>query len=231
MRRIAYLVAMVVLLLNAQAQNGVRNEAVIWYQFSETVNLSDKWDATFVVQYRDFVQRDKDYHLFLSSALSRKLGNGFGIGAGFTNLNINRVVGANYMLVPELRPFQQITFGSKLEKLQFNWRFMIEERYFRKATNGELISGYDFNFRIRNLTKITIPLSQSFDLALSTEVLINGGGNANLNVFDQNRSMVLGGYKTGKLKLSTGYMHWAALTGGDVLENRHTWMIMASHSL
>ena len=159
-----------------------------------------------------------------------KLGRGFSASLGFMNLNINRFVDNKYVLVPELRPVQSIQLSYPINKSAFSWRLMTEQRFFRKAANGELANGYIHNWRFRNRFAYTHFLSEKLKLILSSEVMINAGDIV-INIFDQHRMQAMFTYGIGKWNVATGYMHWFFQTPANHHENRHTWMAGLSHSL
>ena len=106
---------------------------------------------------------------------------------------------------------------------------MVEERYFRNASNGELVDGYTFMWRFRNLVKFGFPLSDNLGLNLSSEIFLHAGKNSP-NILDQHRTMVMFNRKFDKISLSMGYMHWFFQNPGDVYENRHTWVFGVSQT-
>ncbi|MEQ9230219.1 MAG: DUF2490 domain-containing protein [Cyclobacteriaceae bacterium] len=207
-KKLALGVSVCLLSLGSIAQS--TNEAVIWYQYNENIKLSEKWSAGLGFQYRDLVERDKDYHLFFSAGFTRILPNGFSVGAGLMNLNVNQIVAEDYLLVPEMRPYQQVGYSAKFDKISFKWRFIAEERFIRNVENGKLISGHTFSFRFRNLSEIGIPVYKGFSLTAGTEIFFNAGGAPRLNVFDQDRTALLCNFPAGEWKLSTGLgsAHW-----------------------
>ena len=208
----------------------ITNEPIIWTQYTQNIKFSDLYRGTFAMQHRAFVEREKGYHLFFSAGVSRKLNHGFSVGAGFINLNINQFVDTDFVLVPELRPFQSIAFGQAVGKSSFSWRFMVEERFFRNAADGELVSGFNQNWRFRHKAQYNQYLANKLRLILSSEIMFNAG-NININIFDQHRTQVMLGYIFGKLSASMGYMHWFFQTAANVHENRHTLIIAFAHSI
>lgn len=217
--------------LSKAQEKVVVDEGVIWTSLSEKVKVNDNWGLSGAFQYRNFVDREDVFHLFFTVGATRKLSNGFSIGGGFTSLNIHRDVDGTSLLVPEIRPYQSLQFTYPMDKSKFNWKAMVEERFFRRTGNGELQSGYDGNWRFRNKFQFTFPLAASLNLELSSEVMFNTGERININVFDQHRGIVQFHYALGAFKVSTGYQNWFFQTGAGVHENRHTWLIGLTHSL
>lgn len=162
--------------------------------------------------------------------MTRKLKEGFSAGAGFTNLNINQFVDTDFVLVPELRPYQSIAFSKPVGKSSFSWKFMVEERFFRKAADGQLVDGYTYWWRFRNKAGFKQYLSDKWSFTLSSEIMFHAG-DVNINLFDQHRTQFLFGYNFGNLSTSFGYMHWFFQTPANRHENRHTLVIAFTHSI
>ena len=208
----------------------IKSEFIVWNQFTQKVKFNDKYSGTFLTQYRAFTDREKGYHLFFSLGVTRKLDHGFSVSLGFSNLNINQYVDTDFVLVPELRPFQSIQRTTPINKSSISWRLMIEERFFRNAENGELVNGYFQNWRFRKKLKYTQYISDRFNLILASEIMINAG-NVNINIFDQSRTQFLLNYSRERFSIETGYMHWFFQTPTNFHENRHSLVIALTHSI
>jgi len=215
--------------LSAQERN-LTSEFVIWNQFTQKVKFNGKYSGTFAGQYRAFTDRENGYHLFFTAGVTRKLKNGFSVSAGVSNLKINRFVDTDFVLVPEIRGFQSIQFSFPIDRSSFSWRLMTEQRFFRNAANGELVSGYFHNWRFRNKFSYSQYLSEKLSLIISSEVMVNAG-KVIVDVLDQHRAQLLFGYDFGSFNIKTGYMHWFFQTSANDHENRHTWVISLTHSL
>lgn len=216
-------------LLVSVVQAQVVDETVLWTNYTVKKSLDSTQQLSFNVQRRDFLDRDNFYHLYFNLAYSRRISNGFGLTGGMINLNINRFVDTDHVLVPEIRPFQRIQYARSFKKSKVYWHFMIEERWRRNASQGELIDGYRFNFRYRNMLRYQFVLIKGLQLQLSTEVYFNSGKEGG-PPFDQHRGSVLGIFKVGGVDVSAGYRHWAVQTGDLVMENRHVIVLGVSHS-
>ncbi|MBC6399891.1 MAG: DUF2490 domain-containing protein [Ekhidna sp.] len=211
-------------------ERNLSSEFILWTYLTQKIKFSDTYSGSIGTQYRSFTDRAGDYHLFFFAMITGKLGHGFSASLGFMNLNINQFVDTEHVLVPELRPVQSIQFSYPINKSAFSWRLMTEQRFFRKAANGELVNGYIHNWRFRNRFAYTQFLSEKFKLIWSSEVMINAG-DIGVNIFDQHRTQAMLTYDIGKWNVESGYMHWFFQTSANHHENRHTWMIGLSHSL
>lgn len=208
---------------------GVINETILWTNYSGKIEINEQWSAGVQVQRRDFLDRDNTYHLLFSASATRKLKNGFGLSGGFINLNINQPVGTNHVFVPEYRPFQRIQFAQNFDKSKVYWHMMIEERWRRNAADGELVDGYRFNFRYRNMFRFQFPVAGKLDAQLISETHVNSGREAG-PLFDQHRGSVLGVVNMDNMTVSFGYMQWVIQTDALVVENRHTIVLSVNHS-
>lgn len=217
------------LIINAQDRT-VINESVVWTQYTLKGKLSDNYSWSFASQYRAFLDRENGYHLFFTAGVTRKLNYGFSVGAGFTNLNINQFVDTDFVLVPELRPYQSVAFTMPVGKSSFSWKFMVEERFFRNAAEGELVDGFNSLWRFRHKAGFKQYISEKWDFTLSSEIMFHAG-DVNINRFDQHRTQFLFGYSFGDVSTSFGYMHWFFQTAANRHENRHTLVIAFTHSI
>ena len=209
----------------------VENEHVLWFHYSQKVRVNDKWQLLGRVQYRDFLDREEFYHFFLSINASRKLKNGIAADLGFTNLNVNRRVGDQYVLVPELRPYQRLHYTVKHDKMRFSLRVIAEQRWFRNAAEGTLVEGYNYRWRFRNKLLFIFPIVDKLSLELSSEVMVNAGRQVVINLFDQHRGIVQFHWNLAPFKIMTGYMHWFFQTAANQHQNRHTLLLGLSHEL
>ncbi len=228
MKHLFSIVLLLVASLSALAQKEVISEPVLWFFGSISAPVSENVNFGFTGQYRNFADRDKSDHIFLSASLTRKLSNGFAVGAGFTNLNIGTPGAVNDLLIPELRPFQQLQYAVSMDRLRFDWRLMIEERFFRRVANEEFVSGFRFNWRFRNRFRFLFDLGERVDFEAGSEIMINTGKNVELNFFDQHRAVTQFNIDLNGPKLHLGYMHWFFLTGAGIFQHRNTFLVGVS---
>ncbi len=230
-RRTLFLFGLAIILsVKSITAQTVEHTTIIWTHFTENFKLSEKWTGSLGFQHRNFIDRDQNYHLYFSGTASYTLNNGFYIGAGFVNLNINQFVDTEFVLVPELRPIQFIGLNVPIGDSKFDWRFLAEERFQRLASQGELIDEYGFTYRLRNRVQYKFPVSEGLNVLLGSEIFLNAGKQS-INPFDQHRAMVLALFKVGSINLSTGYMNWLVQTPVGGMDSRHTWMIGANHTI
>lgn len=116
--------------------------------------------------------------------------------------------------IPEHRLWQQIQWFEKKNWLSMMQWVRLEERFRRKTEEGELASGYNFNYRVRYAMAFTIPLKgktvtpNTPFVFINNEVMVNFGSEIVHNYFDQNRFFVGLGYQfTPQLNAQIGYLN------------------------
>ena len=193
-------------------------QKLVWARYSLGLALNEKWELANEVDERRFVFPDKQHQLLFRSTLLYKMSDTWQPGLGFTYFlqSPHDPRAASRLMVPELRPHQEINFRHALgERWSLRQRFRLEERFYRKTSEGELTDGYNFNFRFRLKFDLFYTLLKNQEekerlvLALSEEVMFNAGSQILYNVFDQNR--VYGGlrWNTGEnTALEGGYLWW-----------------------
>jgi hypothetical protein len=116
----------------------------------------------------------------------------------------------------EHRMFQALLLTDKISRLELSHRFMLEQRWIGRYSNGALEKedSYVYGHRWRYMLRMQIPLfKQSMDdntvfLAASNEAMIGFGKNVNENIFDQNRLAFLLGYRfDSRIRMEAGYLN------------------------
>ncbi len=143
------------------------------------------------------------------------------------------------MVVPELRPFQEINLSYQFSKrftLQHRWR--IDERFIHKNNGKELQDGYDFNFRFRYRLQANFKINKdeakdTTVLKVADELMINGGSNIIYNQFDQNR--IYAGLEQGisrNISIELGYLHsFQQRATGDEFFDRNIIRLTLYHKI
>lgn len=194
----------------------ITTRPVSWNSYFNTLQLSSKWSITSDISERFFLDNGKQYQFFLRSMANYNLGQNWTAGAGFAYIKSRTFdpASTSTLAVPELRPFQELSYKQKFDKITLSHRYRIEERYFRKTASDKLIDGYNFNFRFRyqfafdyNLYK-SKDNTQSLNLRATDEIMLNAGKNIVNNMFDQNRITIGLNYQPLKnLNLQLDYMY------------------------
>lgn len=167
-----------------------------------------------------------DLHLRLNENFVKKPAVSIFRGAYLFYLNDQNRLAAGYAYVtqyanvegapniPEHRLWQQIQWFEKKNWLSLMQWVRLEERFRRKVEDNELVSGYNFNYRVRYAMAFTIPLKGKTTVAgtpfvfINNEIMVNFGSEIVNNYFDQNRFFVGLGYQfTSQLNAQVGYLN------------------------
>ncbi len=93
----------------------------------------------------------------------------------------------------ELRGWEELFFPLRSGRFYFSNRLRMEQRYFRKITEGNITADDSYFNRLRYRLYVTIPLNhktmsaKTIALNVGDEVMVNFGSQVKYNVFDTNR--------------------------------------------
>lgn len=203
-------------LLTAQTTKHTERIEQVWLGYFNQTRFSNKWgiwvdahlrtkDDFFNELYQAIIRGGVTY--YLNDATKLTVGDAF----------INHYPGDNHKQIsqPEHRPWQQIQWHTKYNKVKTMQYVRLEERFRRKVLNDStLADGNNFNFRVRYNFLIQVPLgkserpSGSFSFIFNNEVHINFGKQIVYNYFDQNRFFLGFAYHINTTdNLQFGYMN------------------------
>jgi hypothetical protein len=141
---------------------------------------------------------------------------------------------------PEHRPWQQLQWQTRYQKLRIMQTFRLEERWRRKILNDDqLAEGYNFNFRARHNFLLLFSLGKkhfqprTFSFVASDDIHINFGRQIIYNYFDQNRILLGFNYHVNSHdNLQFGYMYiFQQQSAGNRYLSNHTARIYYFHNL
>lgn len=191
----------------AQAQNPRISDPnqIGWFAANATFRFSDKWSSTIEFQWRrdDWVRYGQQ-NLYRGSinyqvhpAVSLRAGYAFAETFPYGEPTI-QAAGKTF---PEHRSFQQAFITQPVGRLVLQHRFMLEQRWIGRFTNGAANRADDYQYinRLRYMGRLQAPLQKPaangahWYGAIWDEVMVNFGEEVQHNVFDQNRtSAVIG---------------------------------------
>jgi len=93
----------------------------------------------------------------------------------------------------ELRGWEELFFPLRSGRFYFSNRLRMEQRYFRKITDGNITADDSYFNRLRYRLYVTIPLNnktmspRTLALNVGDEVMVNFGRQVKYNAFDTNR--------------------------------------------
>ncbi len=189
---------------------------LLWLGYTNTLQLSSKWSLTSDIGERRYIDNGHQSQFLIRSKVNYSLGQNWDAGIGFAYFQntTSDPLSTSTLAVPELRPFEEFNYKQKFNRFAFSHRFRVEERYFRKTANDQLVDGYNFNFRFRYQLGFDCNLytskgkSQALSFKAADEVMVNAGKNIVSNMFDQNRLYLGFNYQPiNNLSFEFGYMN------------------------
>ena len=205
------------------------DNSIGWYTYTGTFKLNNKWGVHTEYQWRrENLIPDPQQNL-LRVGINYQLNPNVQLRAGYANIEtfaygdipINGM-GKDFT---EHRTFQVATITSKIVKVDFSSRFMLEQRWVGRYSNANLTKEDEFPLlnRLRYMARFQIPLKgkviedKTPYLALYDEIFVGFGKNVNENIFDQNRLGVLLGYRFNRhFRLEAGYLNQIVQLGREV---------------
>lgn len=222
------------------AQKKVSDERQLWFGSMNQARLTDKWGI-----WGDFHFRLKDNFVGEPSlgiarvGLTYYLTDDARLTAGYAYVNHFPAEGHENISQPEHRPWQQIQWFTRSEKVRLMQWIRLEERFRRKILNDdELADGYNFNWRVRYNFALFLPLTKKkfapggLQFLINDELHINFGEKVIYNYFDQNRlfgGLVYQASSHGQIHL--GYMNlFQQLPAGNSFKSIHTIRLFYFHN-
>ncbi|MBD1397450.1 DUF2490 domain-containing protein [Pontibacter sp. JH31] len=215
------------------------HQQLAWFSYANTIRFSPKWALTSEVHERRFMNPSRRHQFLLRSQARYTLGENWEAVAGFTYFrqSPNDPKAVQGLVVPELRPHVQFNYSQPLGRFAITHRYRAEKRFFRKTDNGELVAGYNSNYRFRYRLGIEYRLAdikeQPVKLKAYDELHINAGKSIVYNRFDQNRIYAGLSYAVSKsLEMEAGYLNWYQQRPvGNLFYNRHIMSFAINHKI
>ncbi|MES2732291.1 MAG: DUF2490 domain-containing protein [Bacteroidota bacterium] len=219
-------------------QKQVRDHSQAWFGYFNQTRLSNKWGIWLDVHARRTDFMDRWNTMMIRPGVTYYINDHVRFTAGYAYVAQYPASGLNTVR-PEHRPWQQILWTSRSKRLQTQQWIRLEERFIGKVVNDQLLDGYNFNWKIRYLLNLMVPLNRDFIepktlfFAFNDEIHINAGKNITYNYFDQNRLFVGLGYQFSKtLNAQLGYMNqFQQLPAGNQFANNHVMRLFFFHNL
>ena len=175
------------------AQGNTVYRTLYWLRYYNQTQLSANTFLHVEVDERRLMNPDLQFQFFMHIHLHRRISKSVDLAAGFTYARTNSSKN-NDLVVPELRPFQEVNYSRPLFfKIQGHIRYRLDERFIHNNDKIELQDGYTFVLRHRfrfQLSRVLKKFESGKVLSakISDEIMLNSTGNA--NTFDQNRIYV-----------------------------------------
>lgn len=213
----------------------------VWLGYFNQTRFSNKWGMWLDLHLRT----KEDFFTNFSQAIARGgltyyLNNDTKLTAGYAYISHFPADNHKNISMPEHRPWQQIQWHTRFERMRLMQWFRLEERYRRKILNdNELADGYNFNFRVRYNIMAQFALGKnrfkpnSFAFVLNDEAHVNFGKEIVYNYFDQNRFFAGFNYFVSPHdNIQIGYMNlFQQLASGNRYRSIHTARIFFFHNI
>jgi len=213
----------------------------VWLGYFSQTRFSKYWGL-----WGDFHLRTKeDFFTNFSQGIARLgltyyISDNTKVTAGYAFVNHFPSDNHKNISQPEHRPWQQVQWHSRFDRLRLMQFVRLEERFRRKIKNDdELGEGHSFNWKVRYNFFATIPLAQkafapkTFSFVVNDEIHINAGKEIVYNYFDQNRFFAGFSYHLNAHdNIQFGYMNlFQQLAAGNKYRSIHAARVFYFHNL
>ncbi|AHM63490.1 hypothetical protein D770_26235 [Flammeovirgaceae bacterium 311] len=217
---------------------GRRSDQLLWFRYHLELPLNKQWQLEQEVEERAYIYPWSHAEFRMRSHLVRTLGKGWKADAGFMVVwELNPVEPYREAGSPriELRPHQQISYAHDAgEHFSFLHTYKLEERFFQQENReGEYKNaGIAFErMRYRYELEIAWHITNSLDLKIADEIVLQTGPEVGPNPFDRNEA---GAGFTLKLSeafaFSTFYRYRYNPQGyGEVVVHQHIGQFILTH--
>ena len=200
---IAWLLAYPVVMF---AQKNVSHQQTYWIRYQNQLVFSNRLMWSNEIDNRRFFKPGMQNQLIIHTRVNYLLKNFEpAVGCSFSWQYAQEPEVGYDVVVPEIRPFQEVTYHTPLsKKIKFNNRLRMDDRFLRNHTNTELTEGYTFILRFRLRSQVAYTLKENCILRFGDELFINDRG----NTFDQNRVFLYVEFiLSRKYAIEAGYLH------------------------
>ena len=176
--------------VSAQRQRVYSN--LIWVGHFSSIRLNNRFAINSDVQFRTKEWAGKWAQQLIRSGVSYELHPSLNVslgGAWFRHAQYN---GDTLSFRNEWRPWQEVAYNIKWNKLGVQQRIRLEQRFLQKMVSGQKTNQYDNVTRLRYRFEIQVPLQQNKKITASivNEFMINPGYWGKETFVDQNRTFV-----------------------------------------
>jgi len=222
---------------NSNAQKQVTKLQQVWVGYINQTRFSTKWGMWGDLQF--YTKQDlfsNIYENIVTAGIVYYINNNTKLTAGYSYAHLYPT---DNLAQPEHRPWQQVMWHSNYSRLHLVQWFRLEERFRHKISNGELVDGYNFNYRARYNFLLIAALSKTafapntISFVLNNELFINFGNQIVNNYFDQNRFFIGFSYHTNKHdNLQFGYLNvFQELAAGNQYRSINAVRVIYFHNL
>jgi hypothetical protein len=182
--------------LASKAQHKTEHTNMLWTGYYNTVRFNKNWSLVSDAQLRTKDWTEKWSQLLIRSGLSYAFNDHIMVTVGFAFFKNAQYVEKQLFLKNEWRPWQEISYQVKLNKINLTQRIRTEQRFLQQLVNNILAKTYEYIFRFRYRFDLQIPLQETnLKLLLGNEVMVNPLYINTTRFFDQDRIFAALNYK------------------------------------
>ena len=182
--------------LSSKAQHKTEHTNMLWAGYYNIVHFNKNWSLVSDAQLRTKDWTEKWSQLLVRSGLSYTFNDHIAVTGGLAFLKNAQYVEKQLFLKNEWRPWQEISYQVKLNKINLTQRIRTEQRFLQQLVNNNLTKTYEYIFRFRYRFDLQIPLQQdNLKLLIGNEVLVNPRYINTTRFFDQDRIFAALHYK------------------------------------
>ncbi len=184
-----------------------------WLVMNFDVRLNDKLDIVSDHQIRRDEWGLKSQQYLHRAGLNYRVNKKVSLLAGYAFIqtfpygDMNYPVSSSRVNFPENRIFQQLTVKDQVGAMELTHRYRLEQRWVASQIReySHDINEWKMSNRFRYMLRFQMPFrgvvteTKSWYFAGYNELFLSFGRHVGFNVFDQNRSALLIGYKAGKV--------------------------------
>ncbi len=220
-QHMVFIILLLPLALNAQHKTDHTN--MLWTGYYNTVRFNKKWSLVSDAQLRTRDWAEKWSQLLVRSGLNYSFNDHIAATGGLAFFKNAQYVEKQLFLKNEWRPWQEISYQVKLNKINFTQRIRTEQRFLQQLINNNLTKTYQYTFRLRYRFDVQFPLQEKLKALMGNEVMINPRFINTNRFFDQDRIFAGVNYKLAdRTSLQFQYLkifQWHSNT--SVLENEN----------
>ena len=190
------------LAINSYAQKKPEKELGVWYTYSGSHGLSEKFSLKTFAHFRFFDQVEDFQQLVTRLGLNYKINKTFNATLGYSYANTDGTFGLDGGEVAEHRIYEDFNIKHNIKKLKLTHRFRGEHRFFKDNTSHW----------VRYELGLHYPLSEKWTGYIFNEMFLDFEGEA----YNQNWSGLGVKYKLSEsVKLQAGYIHINTANSAD----------------
>lgn len=219
----------------------IKDQSLLWVRYVQKISINQKWSLYGEIETRRYVFPGRQHQWLIPRFVlfyRTKNNIDLGIAGAFFLHALPQDDNPVKFIRPEIRPHQEINLQQNLGRCKIIHRYIVEERFFHKMEQDELVPGWDFSLRFRYRIQLQILLISEekkipVQLRLFDEIFININKEIVYNVFDHNRLFSgLSFHFSDQWSGDIGYMNWfQQRPSGQDFYNRHILRITLTHSL